>query len=130
MLGFEKDRSPIKGKYAEELLAILERMRTGNYNDADLERFHDEQVTPEWEIINEDDPNAISNFCDVCDLHRKNLCNGARHYCEKFTNEYDNETCKHCKFAEPVEGDERHVFCPKKNEVKHFSRWCNKMERK
>ena len=38
MLGVKSTRKPIAGKYAEELRATLERMRTGNLNDEDLKR--------------------------------------------------------------------------------------------
>ena len=129
MLGFEKDRSPIKGKYAEELMAMLERMRTGNYNDEDLERFHDEQVSPAWEIVDGDNPDAISNFCDVCDLHRNGACEGKHHSCESYMNAYDSETCGYCKHAQPIEGDVRHVMCPIKGEEKNVMRWCNRFEK-
>ena len=38
MLGVKSTRKPITGKYAEDLRATLERMRTGNLNEEDLKR--------------------------------------------------------------------------------------------
>ncbi len=38
MLGVKSTRKPITGKYAEELRATLERMRTGQLNEEDLKR--------------------------------------------------------------------------------------------
>ena len=38
MLGVKSTRKPIKGKYAEELRATLERLRTGQLNEEDLKR--------------------------------------------------------------------------------------------
>ena len=38
MLGVKSTRKPITGKYAEELRATLERMRTGQLNSDDLKR--------------------------------------------------------------------------------------------
>lgn len=38
MLGVKSTRKPITGKYAEELCATLERMRTGQLNEEDLKR--------------------------------------------------------------------------------------------
>lgn len=38
MLGVKSTRKPITGKYAEELRATLERVRTGQLNDDDLKR--------------------------------------------------------------------------------------------
>ena len=130
MLGFErKEPFVVKGKYAEELRAMLERMRTGNYNEEDLERIHFQNVTPEYELVDGDNK-MISNFCEVCDLHRNNSCSGAHHSCEKFVNRWDEETCGNCKFAEPIEDDKRHIFCSKKNEKRHIDRWCINQEKK
>ena len=38
MLGVKSKRQPITGKYAEELRATIERVRTGNLNEEDLKR--------------------------------------------------------------------------------------------
>ena len=38
MLGVKSTRKPITGKYAEDLRATLERMRTGQLNEEDLKR--------------------------------------------------------------------------------------------
>ena len=38
MLGVKSSRQPITGKFAEELRATIERVRTGNLNEEDLKR--------------------------------------------------------------------------------------------
>ena len=38
MLGVKSKRQPITGKYAEELRATIERVRTGTLNAEDLKR--------------------------------------------------------------------------------------------
>ena len=38
MLGVKSRRKPITGKYAEDLRATVERVRSGNLNEEDLKR--------------------------------------------------------------------------------------------
>ena len=38
MLGVKSRRKPITGKYAKELRATIERVRTGHLNEEDLKR--------------------------------------------------------------------------------------------
>ena len=130
MLGFErKERFVVKGGMAKQIRKQLWRIATGNYNEKDLEHIHDLNVTPTCELVDETGNNTISNICRVCDLRRDKTCEGKQTCCDKFINHYDAETCQFCKFAEPGE-DDKHVFCPKKNETKNNKCWCVEFEKK
>ena len=102
MFGHERPHEPIKGKFLKELLDQMERIRTGNLNQDDLERIAFQNRTPEYEIIWEGEtakgePN-ISNICAVCDYYRdEKICPGQKYSCDKFKNRFDNDPIEQAK---------------------------------
>jgi len=117
----------LRKEYADQLMNMLERIRTGKYTQDDMDQLHFDNVTPEVFIMKEGD--TMDPKCKYCDEHRGCRCNGREYIkgqddCEKFHNKWDEETCQHCVYAQPVEDDKRHIFCPKKNEKMNVKGWC------
>ena len=117
----------IRKDYESKLLNMLNRIRMGDYTQDDMDRLHFDNVTPEVFLIGDND--VMDPKCKYCDESRGCRCKGqeyikGRFGCEKFHNRWDDETCQHCVHAQPIEGDERHVFCPRKNEKMNIKGWC------
>ena len=133
MLGFErKEPFVLKGKFAEEFIAMLERMRTGNYNQSEVEALHERHVTPKYRMVFEGE--TKDEICEYCDRFRRQECPGRDlpendEDCPDFTNHFDIETCGYCKFAKEADDDE-HVMCPKKGERMNKRRWCINFEKR
>ena len=127
MLGFSKSCSKLSCKAAKEIYETLVRHQKGEYTEEEIEQIHENNVTPEIFISSEN--TILDPKCKYCDEYREGRCNGKNYDnidCEKFHNKYDLETCKYCKFAEPIDNDNRHINCLIKKEKRNINRWCNK----
>lgn len=128
MLGFGENKGvEIQGEYRQQLIDMLDCIRNGNYMQEHMDRLHFDNVTPDVFVMKEGE--TMDPKCKYCDEIRGGRCKGRNYIkdqedCEKFHNRWDDETCKYCLCAQPIDGDDKHIFCPKKNEKMNVKGWC------